>query len=67
MKVECGGCGDESDGYCKNCDVPLCAACDSGKFDDVMVCRDWRACERRLRRKAVSETLETPLSTESDQ
>lgn len=49
------GCGEGAVGSCENCGKALCVDCDSGRYEDVMVCGDEEACEKRLRRKAVAD------------
>ena len=44
----CVSCQREADGYCETCEAPLCYDCDSGKFYDVMECKDEPACSARI-------------------
>lgn len=47
MSKICVHCDKTADGECEACGAPLCAACDSDEFEDVMVCEDVEACEER--------------------
>lgn len=61
---KCVGCGSRQVSNCENCYVPLCVDCDSGQYVDVMVCRDAEACELRLRRQAVANSMRSLFQDE---
>lgn len=47
MNNQCVSCNKECDGFCENCEAPLCYGCDSMKYHDVLTCKDEASCNVR--------------------